>query len=87
MATVATAILAGVIPALILIFLHELRETEARFTLERERWEGERHELLNRIQRPEVIPVSVPEVWASPDGEPDEYALIGTIQDPPEAEE
>lgn len=46
-------------------------------------WYVERRELLNRIQRPEHVPVAgslVPFEW--PEDQPDEIELVGTIRDP-----
>lgn len=42
---------------------------------------SERQELLNRIQRPEFIPHTPPEVEPSDPPEPDESLLAGTITD------
>jgi len=52
-----------------------------------EAWTRERRELLNRVQRPEVIPVSAGDGFAVPDTAPDEINLVGQIDFDPDAEE
>lgn len=47
-------------------------------------WAQERRELLNRVQRPEVIPQAAPEMWAMPEMLPDESNLVGTVAEPRE---
>lgn len=42
-------------------------------------WFEERRELLNRIQRPEMLPQSVSAVVPLPEPEPDEIRLVGTM--------
>lgn len=41
-------------------------------------WAEERRELLNRIQRPEMVPQRVSDPLTLPDPEPDEIELVGT---------
>jgi hypothetical protein len=50
------------------------------------RWSLERRELLNRIQRPEAVPLHPVANFQAPDTEPDDIELVGTIAYPDENE-
>jgi hypothetical protein len=47
-------------------------------------WALERRELLNRIQRPEQIPLPSASEFVFPEPEPDEINRVGTIEYQPE---
>lgn len=42
-------------------------------------WAAERRELVNRVQRPEFLPVGPVEPYVMPEREPDEWAKVGQI--------
>lgn len=63
-------------------FLADISEREAAMSLERIGWVEERRELLNRIQRPEYVPAAPVTDFQIPELEPDEFDLVGTLQDP-----
>lgn len=48
-------------------------------------WATERRELLTRIQRPDLVPLSSV-TYSQPESEPDEIGLVGTIQERPEGD-
>lgn len=52
---------------------------------EQKAWTVERRELLERIQRPEHIPLHLPEAFAFPEQESDEFDKVGSIHFDPEA--
>jgi hypothetical protein len=68
----------SLVPLLLLAVLIVLREYT--FATERREWASERRELLNRIQRPEWLPVAS-EGFVTPEPEPDEFNLVGVIQE------
>ena len=43
-------------------------------------WADERRELLNRIQRPDMVPLTAAKPFIAPDPEPDEIDLVGVVQ-------
>lgn len=47
-------------------------------------WADERRELLNRVQRPDHIPLPSTEQFVFPEQEDDELNKVGTIAPPPE---
>ena len=70
--------------ALVLVvryFLADISEREDAISLERIGWVEERRELLNRIQRPEYVPTMPVMDFRVPELEPDEFDLVGTMQD------
>lgn len=67
------------VPVVLLFILILAREYG--FAAERREWASERRELLNRIQRPEWLPV-VSEGFEAPEVEMDEFNLVGVIQEP-----
>ena len=64
-----------------LVFLIIVLAREYTIALERREWVSERRELLNRIQRPEVLPVVSERDFVIPEVEPDEFDMIGSIQE------
>lgn len=72
---IALALLA-VIAAGALLLLHVQQKAHAQAQVD---WALERRELLNRIQRPEQLPVTVPEGWVMPEPETDDSHLIGQV--------
>lgn len=64
------------VPLLLLFALILLREYT--FRQERAEWLSERRELLNRVQRPDILPVAQ-SAFVQPEVEPDEFNLIGSI--------
>ena len=64
-----------------LVFLIIVLAREYTIALERREWASERRELLNRIQRPEVLPVVSERDFVIPEVEPDEFDMIGSIQE------
>ena len=68
----------SLVPFVLLTLLVVLREYS--FATERREWTSERRELLNRIQRPEWLPVAS-EGFEMPEPEPDEFNMIGTISE------
>jgi hypothetical protein len=42
-------------------------------------WADERRELLNRVQRPDILPLAAANTFVQPDPEPDEIDMVGTI--------
>lgn len=67
------------VPVVLLFILVVLREYT--FRQERSEWLLERRELLNRVQRPEWLPV-VSEGFVAPEVETDEFNLVGVISEP-----
>lgn len=63
---------AAVIVAAVFLCLRHISQLEAS-------WADERRELLNRIQRPEIVPVKPTEGYVIPDQEPDGWNDIGEI--------
>lgn len=47
-------------------------------------WALERRELLNRIQKPEVLPMPSFGQFSAPEQPADEFNLVGTIRNDPE---
>ena len=66
------------VPLILLFALILLREYT--FRQEREEWLLERRELLNRVQRPEWLPVSQG-AFSQPEPEADEFNLVGVISE------
>lgn len=66
------------VPVVLLFILVVFREYT--FHQERKEWSLERRELLNRVQRPEWIPVSQ-EAFVAPEPETDEFNLVGVISE------
>lgn len=63
-----------------LILSGALASAMANHAVDADKWGSERRELLNRIQAPSHIPVTVPQDWEpSEDEDPDESALVNTI--------
>lgn len=58
-------------------FLRHIAQREAQIT-------QERRELLERIQRPELVPLHHRPDFLEPEIELDEIGLVGTIAPPPE---
>lgn len=75
-----TIVLGAVCVALVVALVVIVRALTGAYRASEGHWAEERRELLNRIQAPERLPVSAPATWASPDDEPDDFALVGTIQ-------
>ena len=67
-----SAISEAVILMVWILLLRDHRQQQAAWTVER-------RELLNRIQRPEMIPASTFEAFEVPEPEPDFSHLVGTI--------
>lgn len=79
-------IVLGVALVLALIALVVIvREILARHATEQASWTDERRELLNRIQRPEFLPVASPGNYVIPEPEPDEIGQVGEIMFDPDA--
>jgi hypothetical protein len=57
----------------------ERERTAGRIGQERHEWAQERRELLERIQRPQHIPITVTEPLVLPEEPADEIDLVGTI--------
>lgn len=70
-----------VLVAIVYLLLRERRADHAALAVERRSWGAERRELLNRVQRPERIPVDP--IFDYPETEEvvDEIGLVGAIQD------
>lgn len=77
-------VLAGAEALIILVVLCLLFSFERSNRIERadraKAWEDERRELLNRIQRPDLLPAQAAEPIMVPDREPDEWNRVGEIQ-------
>jgi len=69
------------VPLVLLFALILVREYT--FRQEREEWLSERRELLNRVQAPERLPSAQLADFASPEFEPDEFNMIGSIAEAP----
>ena len=54
---------------------------EYTFHQERAEWLSERRELLNRVQRPEWLPVAS-QAFSAPEPELDEFNMVGVISEP-----
>ena len=76
---IVSGILAVALVAVVHLLLRYHRQAEST-------WEKERRELLNRIQRPEVVPLPDVPGFVLPEPEEDFSALVGTIAEPEEAE-
>lgn len=70
--TVVACLEAVAIVVVVLLLLRHQGEEQAR-------WAVERRELLNRIQRPDQIPVAPRPEFLTPDQEDDFAAEVGTI--------
>ncbi|NBT35696.1 MAG: hypothetical protein EBT03_09195 [Betaproteobacteria bacterium] len=68
----------SLVPFILLFALILVREYT--FRQERSEWLLERRELLNRVQRPEWLPVPQ-EAFSTPEVEPDEFNLVGVISE------
>ena len=68
-----------IVSSLILLTIILMREYT--FHQERSEWLLERRELLNRVQRPEALPSPQIADFVIPDFEPDEFDLVGVIQE------
>jgi hypothetical protein len=75
--TVVAALALVALVAAIALFSRDRDRSEARWTLER-------RELLNRIQRPEMVPLPTAEGFVVPERLPDEWAQVGQIDIDPE---
>lgn len=75
--TVIACLLAVALVATVHLLLAHFREAQAQ-------WAVERRELLNRIQRPDIVPVTPVHTFTMPEVEPDEIDLVGTIKFEPE---
>ena len=64
-----------------LVFLIIVLAREYTISLERREWASERRELLNRIQRPELLPIAPERDFVIPEVEPDEFDMIGSIRE------
>lgn len=64
-----------------LILLSIILLREYTFHQERSEWLLERRELLNRVQRPEQLPSPQITDFVIPEYEPDEFDLVGVIQE------
>lgn len=64
-----------------LVFLIIVLAREYTIALERREWACERRELLNRVQRPEVLPSPQIADFVIPEVEPDEFDLVGVVRD------
>lgn len=62
------------------------RDEHDQHVKEREAWTEERRELLNRIQRPEVVQAGPVADFPTPDVEQDELGLVGSIVHDPDYE-
>ena len=62
-----------------LVFLTIVLAREYTIALERREWASERRELLNRVQRPEVLPSPQIADFVIPEVEPDEFDFVGQI--------
>ena len=78
--TIVAALLAAALVAVVWLLLRHQQHAERA-------WEAERRELLNRIQRPEQIPLPDAPDFVLPEPEDDESALVGTVAEPEEAEQ
>ena len=70
--TIVACLEAIALVALTWVLLRHFREQTAQ-------WAVERRELLNRIQRPDHIPVAAHPDFVMPELEPDDIGLVGTI--------
>ena len=77
--TIVAAIEAAAIVAVVWLLIRAYLQAQAA-------WALERRELLNRVQRPEMIPASTVEPFEVPEPEPDFSHLVGTIAEPKEDE-
>lgn len=76
----AALIVLGLALVLTLIALIVIvRELLTRHATSEASWGDERRELLNRIQRPEFLPVASPGNYVIPEQEPDEIGQVGAI--------
>ena len=77
MVVVVACVLAVALVAVVHILQRQHREAE-------QAWEAERRELLNRIQRPEMLPVPAGATFELPEPEEDFSPLVGVVMEPEE---
>lgn len=68
-------VLAGALVAVVYMFIAAQAATDTAIA-------DERRELLNRIQRPEQLPVAAMPAFVFPEPVEDEIGLVGTIAEP-----
>lgn len=68
------------------IFLIVVLAREYSIALERREWASERQLLLERIQRPELVPSVLERDFVIPEVEPDEFDMIGSIREAHDAD-
>jgi hypothetical protein len=78
---IVLAVAAGVLYVTLLIELFRLQDRHAKAETA---WTQERRELLNRIQRPEQLPVPEAQEFVIPERELDEWAKVGTLDVDPD---
>lgn len=82
--TVVAAVLAAALVAVVWLLTRSQAAQRDAHAQAEQRWFEERRELLNRVQRPEYLPLTVPKGWEPPEATPDYSDLVGTVADPPE---
>jgi len=85
--TIVAIVLAAALVVVVVVFVRYQTARDQRFAEVERAYVLERRELLNRIQRPDMIPVRAPDAFVQPESEPDQIDLVGVIMEPPGEEE
>ena len=81
--TIIACLEAVALVAVVVLFLRSRASSDAQTAIERESWAAERRELLNRVQRPEILPL-VPADFKVPEpSEQDDSHLVGAVLEEP----